>query len=86
MRTTIRIDDELYRRLKARASDQRRPVAELIGDAVRMALDKTPSDDAAARRALPTHGGTGVLPGVDLTSNAALLERMDDDEAVDALR
>lgn len=35
---------------------------------------------------LPAYGGTGVLPGVDLASNAALRDVMDVGEAVDALR
>ncbi|MGI8876458.1 MAG: ribbon-helix-helix domain-containing protein, partial [Egibacteraceae bacterium] len=62
-----------------------RPVAEVISDAVRAALDRgdEPERDLAP---LPTTGGDGVLPGVDLSSNAALREVMDEGQAVDALR
>lgn len=35
---------------------------------------------------LPTFGGTGVLPGVELRSNAVACEAMDEDELLDALR
>lgn len=38
-----------------------------------------------ALAALPMYGGSGALPGVDLCSNAALRDVMDDDEAVGAL-
>jgi plasmid stability protein len=85
MRTTIRMDDELYRRIKARAAAQGRPVAELITDAVRAALDNDPRE-ATELAALPTYGGSGVLPGVDLSSNAAMREVMDGGEPFDALR
>jgi hypothetical protein len=84
MRTTIRMDDELYRRVKARAAAEGRPVAEVISDAVRMALARQPA--AESLPALPTYGGSGVLPGVDLSSNASLREVMDADAPVDALR
>jgi len=35
---------------------------------------------------LPVFGGSGVLPGVDLTSNAALIATMDAGASLDALR
>ena len=38
MRTTITIDESLYRRAKARAAQTGRTVSEVIGDAVREAL------------------------------------------------
>lgn len=77
MRTTIRIDDELLRRLKLKAAETGRTVGDLIEDAVRVSLDR---DSAPHRRLeqLPTFGSKGVLPGVDLTSNAALRDLMDE--------
>lgn len=86
MRTTVRIDDELYRALKERAARAGRTVGEMIEDAVRQSL--TRADDAAVGPLppLPVYGGSGVLPGVDLTSNASLGDVMDGDENVDALR
>lgn len=85
MRTTIRIDDQLLRRLKERSARTGRTVGELIEDAVREALDRrerVPLDVTP----LPVYGGTGVLPGVDLTSSRSLVEAMDQDEELDALR
>ncbi len=85
MRTTIRIDDELYRRVKARAAVEGRSVGELITDAVRIAM-ADPGPGESELPPLPTYGGSGTLPGVDLSDTAALREVMDEDEDVDALR
>lgn len=85
MRTTIRIDDQLYRRVKERAAVTGRTIGDVIADAVRLALDgDVEGDDVAVD--LPVFSGTGVLPGVDLTSNAALRDTMDEGVPVDALR
>ncbi len=81
----MRIDDDLYRRARSRALDTGRTVGEVIEDALRIALGARGAD-ARPLPELPVFGGSGVLPGVDLTSNAALRERMDDDAGVDALR
>ncbi|MDZ7733643.1 MAG: ribbon-helix-helix protein, CopG family [Acidimicrobiia bacterium] len=85
MRTTIRIDDDLYRRAKARAVEQGRSVGELIEDAVRMAL-RPPRTSSADLPDLPVFGGSGTLPGVDLADARSLRDLMDDDDDVDALR
>ena len=85
MRTTIRIDEALYRRVKSRAARSGRTVSEVIEDAVREAL-RPRSRELREPPPLPTFGGSGVLPGVDLTSNAAVLERMEEDGELDARR
>ncbi len=86
MRTTIRIDGELYRRAKARAALGGRSVGELIEDAVRVAL--RPRRDPATSEAekLPTYGGSGTLPGVDLEDPRSLRDAMDKGHSLDALR
>jgi hypothetical protein len=85
VRTTIRIDDALYRRIKSRAAQTGRPVSAVIEDALREALRPRPAGGAEPIP-LPVFGGSGVMPGVDLASNAALRDRMDEDAALDALR
>ena len=85
MRTTIRIDDDLYREVKARAARSGRTVAAVLEDAVRRGLtptDRTPGGSYTIR---PTGRG-GLRSGVDLTSNAALAEALDEDAPLDALR
>lgn len=85
MRTTIRISDALYRRAKARAAEDGRSVGAVIEDAVRAALEPSRAGPGP-QLPLPTFGGGGVMPGVDLLSNAALRDVMDEGAGVDALR
>jgi plasmid stability protein len=85
MRTTIRIDDELYRQVKAMAARSGRTVAAVLEDIVRRGL--TPSEPRlAGRYAVRPTGEGGLRPGVDLSSNATLAEAMDEGASVDALR
>lgn len=85
MRTTVNIDEDLYRRAKARASRTGRSVSQLIEDAVREAL-RPRRRDRSHLAPLTVYGGSGVMPGVDLTDPAALLDRMDEFEPLHALR
>lgn len=86
MRTTIRIDDELYREMKERAVRTGRTIGELVEDAVRRSLFTESGGAGKPPPELPVYGGSGVLAGVDLTNNAALWDLIDGDETVDALR
>jgi plasmid stability protein len=85
MRTTIRIDDDLYRSVKERAARSGRTVASVLEDAVRAGLATDAKPARAAFRVRPDGRG-GVRPGVDLASNAALAEVLDEERALDALR
>ncbi|ETZ99107.1 antitoxin VapB43 [Mycobacterium kansasii 732] len=85
MRTTIRIDDELYREVKARAARSGRTVAAVLEDAVRRGLNP-PEQPATARYRVQPTGSGGLRPGVDLSSSAAVAEAMDEGVSVDALR
>lgn len=85
MRTTIRIDDELYREVKARAARSGRTVASVLEDAVRRGLHPA-AEQRTQRYAVRPTGEGGLKPGVDLSSNSALAELMDQDTTVDALR
>jgi hypothetical protein len=85
VRTTISIDQAVFRQAKARAAESGRSVSEVVEDAVRAALAPQ-ARDAAEPQPLPVIGSSGVLPGVDLSSNTALLGVMDEDVQLDALR
>ncbi|MEI6448037.1 MAG: CopG family transcriptional regulator [Actinomycetes bacterium] len=85
MRTTINISEQLYRAAKARAAESSQTVSEVIEDAVREALRPKPQA-AAATAPLPVFGGSGVLPGVDLSDGGALRDLMDAGGGADALR
>lgn len=85
MRTTVRIDDDLYRRAKADAARRGQTVGELLEDALRAALRRT-ATDAPAPPELPVFGGSGTMPGVDLDDPRALADLMDAHGESDALR
>ena len=76
MRTTIRIDDELLARAKARAAQDRTSLNAVIEEALRAALNRQPARAKPAGR-LPTMKGHGLRPGVNLNSSADLLDLMD---------
>lgn len=85
VRTTITIDEAVYREAKALAARSARSVSELIEDAVRAAL-RSVEVDGADVAPLPTFGRGGTLPGVDLGDRSSLLAAMDDAGSLDALR
>jgi hypothetical protein len=85
MRTTIRIDDALYRTVKARAARSGRTLAAVLEDAVRRGLDAS-EDAARGRYEVRPLGGGIVRADVDLSSNATVTEILDQDVTTDALR
>ena len=85
VRTTIRIEDDLFRRLKERAAKTGRTIGEIVEDALRQSFQRSQTLGAEVAP-LPVYGGSGVMPGVDLESNLSLRELMDEDGHLDALR
>ena len=85
MRTTIRIDDALYREVKAIAARSGRTVAVVLEDAVRRGLDAGEQRTRQRYQVAPIGRG-GLRPGVDLSRNAAVAEVLDEDVSLDALR
>ncbi|MGH9261853.1 MAG: ribbon-helix-helix protein, CopG family, partial [Acidimicrobiales bacterium] len=84
MRTTIAVDDNVLAAAKRRARERGVSLGAVIEDALRAALARGPDAD---RPAIPVfRGGTGVRPGIDVTSNRALLEALDADRPLDDLR
>ncbi len=79
MRTTIRLPDDLYKRVRATAATEGRTVTSFIDEALRAALARRQQPrPGTPYRVTPFHGN-GLQPGVDLDDNAALLALMDDD-------
>ena len=83
MRTTLNLDDDLYREVKATAAASGQTVTSLVEEALRLLLLRHEQVLAADREPFviepfrPPPGRGGVLPGVDLTNNAALEDLMD---------
>ncbi|MBS9534828.1 ribbon-helix-helix protein, CopG family [Mycobacterium sp. M1] len=85
MRITIRMDDDLYKEVKASVARSGRAVAAVLEDAVRRGLQ--PDIAQPARRYAVRPIGRGWLrPDVDLMSNAAVAEAMTEHGSIDALR
>lgn len=78
MRTTIMINDDLFRKAKAAAATEGRTLTSLIEDALRDRL--APKEAPRKRIVLPTFRGNGVRAGIDLSNNAALRDLMDEDD------
>ena len=78
VRTTVDISDDLLIELKRVAAERRRPLRELIEDAIRASLAKQaePHQQAKSSRVL-TFRGRGVQRGVNLDSMRELLDIME---------
>lgn len=85
MRTTIAVDDHLLETAKEEARRRGMTLGQFVEEALRSLL---------AERARTEHtpevpvfrGGTGVRPGVDVTSTRALLEALDEGRTIEQLR
>ncbi len=76
-RTTITFDDELLRDAKREAIERGVPLAALVQDALRAELARRQAVAATPFELVVFEGGGGVLPGVDIDSNAALADLFD---------
>jgi hypothetical protein len=84
MRTTVSISDELLAAAKRRAHERGQSLGEVIDAALRRELaDPRPPE----RHPVPVfRAGTGPRPGIDLTSNRALHEALDETLDLDRRR
>ena len=81
MRTTLTIDDHLLSEAKAVAARTHRSIGSVFEDALRQMLAR--ADDprsTAGAVSLPTDGGSGLQPGVDLENTAQIAELLGDEE------
>jgi hypothetical protein len=84
MRTTLAVDDNLLIAARRRARDRGQTLGQVVEDALRRELA---APVAAEPVGVPVfRGGGGPLPGIDLTSNRALREALDQGVELDALR
>jgi hypothetical protein len=85
MRTTVSISDELLAAAKRRARERGQTLGEVVDAALRRELAATA--DQGDRPPVPVfHGGTGPRPGIDLSSNRALHEALDEGLDLEARR
>ena len=82
MRTTLDIHDDLMRQAKAAALDSGRTLTSIVEDSLRMYLARrNGAESGKAAIVLPTFGGGGLMPGVDLDNSASLLDIMEEGDA-----
>ncbi len=72
MRTTVNINDGLLQRAKELALRSGRPLGEVVDDGLRLLLNTMDDSRRRAPVELPTYGGSGLQPGVDLEDKEAL--------------
>lgn len=77
MRTTLRLDEQLLARAKKLAIDTDRTLTQVVEDALRLALARRGKKSTRKPLKLRTCGGRGLQPGVDLSSNTALADLME---------
>lgn len=85
MRTTVTVDDEILLRARRRAKSRGITLGQIVERALRREL-ATASMPADAPPVPVFTGGSGPRPGVDLTSNRALYELLDDELDLDHRR
>ena len=85
MRTTVSISDELLAAAKRRAQQRGQTLGDVVDAALRRELaDHRPPIE---RPEIPVfRGGTGPRPGIDLASNRALHEALDEGLELDSRR
>ncbi|HEY3826560.1 MAG TPA: hypothetical protein VGL82_18485 [Bryobacteraceae bacterium] len=78
MRTTVRLDDGLLDQAKAEARKKKKTLTSLIEEGLRLVLSNGGTSARRQKIILPVSRECGgVLPGVDLDNNAALLDVME---------
>ncbi|MGH2763096.1 MAG: antitoxin [Thermoleophilaceae bacterium] len=85
MRTTVSISDELLAAAKRRARERGQTLGQVVDAALQRELSEVGAPGDAP--AVPVfRGGTGPRPGIDLASNRALSEALDDGVELDDRR
>ncbi len=84
MRTTVTIDDELLAEAKVVAARRHESLGTVIDDALRSMFFAPPGRTERGNVVLPTTGGSGLQPGVDLEDTDGLAEALGDNEQIDA--
>ena len=85
VKTTVNVEDQLYRLVKMRAAEEGTTVAALVDRGLRLVLDiAQPGGIDISLPLLPSAGG--LQPGVNLNDRAALLDLMDEGVPVEQRR
>jgi hypothetical protein len=83
VRTTVTIDDRLLKQAKLAATRSGRTLSELVEDGLRLLMQHS-GPRQRSQVSLPTFGGSGVRPGVDLEDKDALAALLGDEASAHA--
>jgi hypothetical protein len=86
MRTTLTIDSDVLAAFRRLAADTNRTLSGVIEDALREELARRRALGETSGADLPVVRGGALLPGVDLSSNAAVQRLLDEDLPIEKLR
>jgi len=78
MRTTVTIQDTLLEEAKKAALRRKSTLGSVLDDALRVFLLDRKQKPEPPPKPIPTFKGNGLQPGIDLSSNASLLDEMED--------
>lgn len=78
MRTTVRLDDQLLADAKALGLQTGKTLSEVIADGLREVLARRDKQSERKPATLPRMSGNGLQPGVNIDSNAELLDLMEE--------
>ena len=85
VRTTVNIDEALLRKARGISAQTRQPLGDIIGDALRLMFEREAASEHG-RVELPTDGGSGLRPGVDLEDKESLADLLGDNRLPSAPR
>lgn len=81
MRTTLTLDDDVARLLDDAVHRERRPMKQVVNDALRRAL----APEAAARPYRVRPFDTGLVPGIDPDGMNRLADELEDEDIITSL-
>jgi len=87
VRTTFILDDELYRRVKMSAAERGVTVTSVVEEALRLLLAQQAAATPPSLGPMPVDANASwVRPGIDVNDGSAVLEALDADRGIDAVR
>lgn len=84
MRTTLTLDPDVARLIDDAVHRERRPVKQVVNDALRRGLRPEPPADEQPYGVTPHH--SALRPGLDLAGFNRLVDELDDEQILDQAR
>lgn len=77
MRTTIRLNDNLFNRIKKKVLQENTTFTAIVENALRVWLSKKHNSEKTHKVRIPCSGSGGLQAGVNLDNTSGLLDRME---------